>query len=225
MYKYKKTKFSRRKIQAVQEWVQIEKNIFYIFIALSLIILFAAYFSHMDKLEGEGMLGSGAWLDSLQFAWMGVLRPIYITLSVILIFIGIFASIKFWPMRAKVSLNEKPTMNITKEDRKKNVRIVKQWEEIAAKANTRIPENIRLAVMEADALVDFFLKDAGYDGDHFADRLGKISKNEVKTVEEVWRAHRVRNDIAHTPGYKLSEHAAQEALVAFRAFLIEMRAL
>jgi glucuronate isomerase len=80
-------------------------------------------------------------------------------------------------------------------------------------------------VLEADALVDFFLKDVGYEGDHMADRLGKIRSEEVKTLEQVWKAHRVRNDIAHTPGYRLSEHQAQETLNAFRAFLIEMGAL
>ncbi|MDP3880976.1 MAG: hypothetical protein Q8Q32_02250 [bacterium] len=225
MYKYKKTKFSRRKIQAHQEWIQVEKNIFFIFIAVSLIILFAAYFSHLNKLEASGVLESGAWLASIQFAWMGVLRPIYIILSIIIILIGIYACIKFWPMRAKVYWREKPTMNISKEDRKKNPRIVKQWDAIAARANTRTAENIRLAVMEADALVDFFLKDAGYEGDHFADRLGKIRSSEIRNLERVWQAHRVRNDIAHTPGYSLHDKVAQETLTAFRDFLIEMGAL
>lgn len=195
------------------------------FIIVTLLIVGWAYMSRLGAVKADGTMGASAWAQAFVFAWNGVLKPIYLSLSVVLIAIGIFACIKFWPMRAKVHFNEKPTMNIRKEDRKKNPRIVNGWEAVAARANTRTEENIRLAILEADALVDTFLKDAGYEGDHMADRLGKIRRDEVKSLERVWRAHRVRNDIAHTPGYKLSDRQAQETLTAFRDFLMEVGAL
>ncbi len=162
------------------------------------------------------------WLTTLAFVWHSRLMPLYIFIDAVLILIGIYGCVKYWPMRARVTLFEKPTTLARK--KKKDPLILKYWDIIVKKIQTGTPENLRLAVLEADALVDYFLKKSGYAGEHMADRLARITPSEVKSLEKVWQAHRLRNDLVHTPGFIISANEARQALIAYRQFLIELDA-
>jgi hypothetical protein len=64
-------------------------------------------------------------------------------------------------------------------------------------------------VLEADSILDAALGELGYTGS-MADKLRKAEKY-IVDLEAVWRAHKVRNRIAHEPGMQLTENQAQLA--------------
>ena len=101
---------------------------------------------------------------------------------------------------------------------------MQHWRDIVLRANTGQQEKMRSAIIEADALVDHHLKNIGLEGEHMGDRLKQIRAFQVKSLDNLWKAHRLRNDIAHTPGYKVTARQAERALVAYRDFLKEMKA-
>lgn len=162
--------------------------------------------------------------------WTHWIAPLFIVADVFLLFILVFSTVKVWHIRGRLSITDPPTHTHGPghgegdAKPKKNPAILKYWTAIIKKANTGTPENLRSAVLEADALVDFFLKQAGYTGEHMADRLGQISRTGIKSIEGAWETHRLRNDIAHTPGFVVTSKQAEKALLAVRDFLKEMQA-
>jgi hypothetical protein len=75
-------------------------------------------------------------------------------------------------------------------------------------------------VVEADIVLDHALKELGYSGS-----LGEKLKTmgvRFSNVDAIWRAHKLRNRIAHEPGVSISD---KEAEVALRAFEKALKAL
>lgn len=97
-----------------------------------------------------------------------------------------------------------------------------RWDAIQSKHEAGTPEAMRIALIEADAYVDGVLRRFGLAGEHMADRLSRIDPEDVSTLDRLWRAHRVRNNIVHTPGFTLSAHEAKRALDDYEAFLTEV---
>ncbi len=150
------------------------------------------------------------------------LAPIFIILDIILLLGVIYAGLHVIPLRQKFSLFEKLPKKVGVQ---KDPRILSHWQKVLERAGGGTIESLRYAIIEADALVDSMLKRAGYEGDHMADRLSQIIPEEVKSLEALWRAHRLRNDIVHTPGFIVTEDQAKWALKAFEDFMKELNAL
>ena len=100
-----------------------------------------------------------------------------------------------------------------------------RWTAILKRANTRSPEALRIAIIEADALSDEVLKGMDLKGEHMADRLSQISPDECPSLPRIWRAHRLRNEIVHTPGTSLPPDIAQSAVEDYEAFLKDLGVL
>lgn len=174
--------------------------------------------------------------DVLVTIWKYWLGTFFIVLNLFLFGIFVVSLIKAWPYREHQKLvvwGLKPSHahgpshgipGVAGAKIEKNPLILKHWTEIVRKANTGLPENLRGAVVEADALTDLFLRQAGYAGDTMADRLMQLNKDQIKSLDRLWDAHRLRNEIAHTPGFVVESKDAQRALVAIRDFLKEMEA-
>lgn len=99
--------------------------------------------------------------------------------------------------------------------------IRKKWETILEKMESGSPQSFLLAIVEADALADTVLKELGFEGEHMADRLDKLNVG-LATLDKIWHAHRLRNEIVHTPGFTISEGDARKAIGYYEAFLKEI---
>ena len=156
--------------------------------------------------------------------WREYINPIFVILDVVLFGVLIFAAIKAWPTRPQLSILYKYE-KVKKTKKPTYGKIVAMWQRVAEKMKTGTPEAVRLAVIEADAVVDEFLKQVGYEGDHLADRLSQIVPGELDSMEGVWRAHRLRNNLVHAPQIRVTRREADEALKQFENFLKELGAL
>jgi hypothetical protein len=99
------------------------------------------------------------------------------------------------------------------------------WTKMQAKLRDRTPDSLRLAIIEADGIVDEVLKRMGLSGETFADRLGRLNPEHYTTLDRLWDAHRVRNNLVHTPDFQVSTVKAEEAIAAYEAFLKDVKAL
>lgn len=80
-----------------------------------------------------------------------------------------------------------------------------------------IHQDPRFVVMEADKLFDRVLGMCGYEGS-LAEKMRRAEKN-FHDVQGMWRAHKLRNFIAHEVDASISVVDARNALRAFkRAF-------
>lgn len=169
----------------------------------------------------ETLLGSTPGIGFL-VTIANVIRVIFILVDLLLFAGFTYALVEGWRFR--------PSFDFSKKQVKKTLSLRdavtrERWQSIIDKFSIGSPDSARLAVIEADALVDGVLKRIGLAGEHLADRLSNLETEELKTVERVWRAHRLRNELVHAPGFSLSPGGAKTALDDYEAFLREIGAL
>jgi hypothetical protein len=98
------------------------------------------------------------------------------------------------------------------------------WKEIEALAKQGSPAGRKLALIEADKLLDHALKSVGFPGETMADRL-KVAQYQHPKIKDVWTAHKWRNQLVHEQNFSLSDRQTHEALRAFEAVLRSLKAL
>jgi hypothetical protein len=145
--------------------------------------------------------------------WLFILVDALLVLGIIYAFIR---SLRYWPHFDTDTTPHRQVLSL------RSVIIRERWQNILKKFNPTSQDSRHLAVIEADSLVDEVLKQLGFTGEHMADRLSRLNPQEVPTVERVWRAHRLRNDIVHAPGYVAAPESAQNALADYESFLTEI---
>ena len=59
-------------------------------------------------------------------------------------------------------------------------------------------------------------------GEHMADRLERLASRYLKSINKLWQAHRIRNDLVHTPGFVLNPVDAKGVLENYQDFLKEI---
>ena len=93
-----------------------------------------------------------------------------------------------------------------------------RWEEIESL-------DAKYSIIEADKLVDNVLKRAGLQGNSMADRLRKAEKMIPRKVyQEMWDAHKLRNQLVHEVDYFVSDDASRLAVWKMKRFLITLGA-
>jgi len=86
-------------------------------------------------------------------------------------------------------------------------RTEREWEEVR---DTRDPGR---RVLGADAVFDGLLRSL-FPGEDFVERMRRAERR-LPNTEAVWRAHKVRNRIAHEAGAAMDEREAAQAVQAF----------
>jgi energy-converting hydrogenase Eha subunit A len=155
--------------------------------------------------------------------WPGiisVLKIIVVVISVVL-FLGIVELI--------IKLN---IVNRAKSGRKSFIspahfpkRIAKKWTKIEERLKSGQEAELKLAVIEADKFFDDILKRCGYAGKDMGERLRKINASQISNLDDIWQAHKIRNNIVHDINYKLTVIDAEKAIKSFRNALEELEVL
>jgi hypothetical protein len=91
-----------------------------------------------------------------------------------------------------------------------------RWEAIQQRVSENTPEAWRIAIIEADIMLDETLTNAGYVGQTLGEKLKSANPQSFTTIQDAWEAHKVRNEIAHVGSdFVLTKKNAQETLVRF----------
>jgi hypothetical protein len=98
-----------------------------------------------------------------------------------------------------------------------------RWETIMNTSNTGA-SGLKSAINEADKLLDHVMKQLGYSGERMGERL-KQAGPRFGDRNAVWRAHKLRNALAHEIGFDLVPSQAKEALRDFEQALKDLQAL
>jgi hypothetical protein len=100
-----------------------------------------------------------------------------------------------------------------------------RWQEIKNHANSFKESEWKLAVIEADKLVDDVLKTAGFPGESMGERLMLIKPDQLLNLQYLWDAHKLRNLLVHDANYQITHRQAIWAVEAFENVLRELEAL
>jgi hypothetical protein len=93
------------------------------------------------------------------------------------------------------------------------------WETIVARTGSGTGDAFKLAIIEADKLMDEVLRGMGLQGEHTIDRIRVWKEKGGSHADSLLRAHRLRNDIVHNANFSLGEANAKRTLGDYEAFL------
>lgn len=99
-----------------------------------------------------------------------------------------------------------------------------KWLEIQNMLKKDDEQSNAMAVLSADKLFDQAMKDLGYPGLTMAERLKSVNRV-LSDKPAVWRAHKLRNQVAHEIDMKVTYDKARWALGVFKKSLKEIGAI
>jgi len=181
-----------------------------------------SFFGFGDSIDGGG--GIAGFLTSLGF-WWEVYSIIAIIFSLFCLWGFIYAKIRYAQLveveNEQLHEEEQAWLHAYGGGIQKNDR----WGDIQSHIASENPNDWRLAIIEADVMLDQMLDDAGYVGVSIGDKLKTANPSSFQTVQDAWDAHRTRNEIAHAGSdFILTKRGAQETIVkyerVFREFAV-----
>lgn len=95
---------------------------------------------------------------------------------------------------------------------------------IENRLNKDKPETWAMTIINGDKLLDKALSEMGAPGKTMGERLKKIS-NKFTDLNAVWRAHKLRNMIAHEDDLEVSYRQAASALAIYKQALKDLEAI
>jgi len=160
----------------------------------------------------ERMLDFAVWLGGL--TWLSIIISIIVLGGIFFVLYKIF----YLQRKRVVHLvdffirEEVPEMRANK------------WDEIQKKIDSKNSSDWKMAIIEADSLIDEIIKNIGYKGEDLGERLKKIEPSDFDNLQNIWEAHKIRNKIVHEADVsQLTKEEAKETLEKYKKALKELR--
>lgn len=154
--------------------------------------------------------------------WLNVLKIIFIIFSFILLSFIVFALIKTTWLKRLIIWDIQEFLTYRPFGLRK---IEKQWQKIKKKLENNTDSEWKLAVIEADKLMNNILNRMGFEGETLGDRLKNLSVTSLPNIEEIKEAHKIRSNIVHDPSYRLNLEEAKKTVAIYEKALIDLHAL
>lgn len=100
-----------------------------------------------------------------------------------------------------------------------------RWQEVRRHIESFKDAEWRMAVIEADKIVEEILSKGGFPGETLGEKLTLINQNQLQSIDELWIAHKLRNRIAHDTKYQAHHTEARQAIEYYEKVLHELGAL
>ena len=101
----------------------------------------------------------------------------------------------------------------------------KKWDKIEGRLGTENVSQYKVAVIEADKIIDDILKGVGYKGENMTERIEEILPGHVEDIEKLQWAHEIRNQIIHDESFELDKKKAGEILGVYEKILKDLEYL
>lgn len=99
-------------------------------------------------------------------------------------------------------------------------RLMEMWTEIEKTSDHGLM-GAKLAVVEADKLLDTVLRKLHFPGETMGERL-KTAAYKYPNISKVWGAHKLRNQLVHDATFEITVRQAKSAVKDFHAALKEL---
>jgi len=176
--------------------------------------------------SGGSESGAGAFFNSLGF-WWNIYSVIAIVLSLLFLWGFIYAKIRYTQLLA-VHMQQIRDEEMAWQQAYGHGAAAEnsRWSDVTTHIASENPNDWRLAIIEADIMLEQVLDDAGYAGSTIGDKLKSANTSAFRTVQDAWDAHKVRNQIAHAGSdFVLTKRIAQEVIVKYERVFREFDAL
>ncbi|MDO9231350.1 MAG: hypothetical protein Q7U36_02595 [bacterium] len=110
-------------------------------------------------------------------------------------------------------------VNIPPEFVSQKGKLRKKWNKIREGIKSPEEDNWKIAIISADEIIDDLIRRMGYAGENMGERLAEITPGQIENIEELKKAHEIRNQIIHDEAFALSKEQAEETIGYFENFL------
>ena len=110
-------------------------------------------------------------------------------------------------------------LNIKNVSRRRSLRA---WKHILKKIHSKDELQWKLAIMEADKILDEILKMAGYKGETMDDRLKLLTKAQLTNLDDIKNTHRVRQQISQNPDFKITQEEVSGIIKVYHQAFTEL---
>lgn len=166
----------------------------------------------------------GAVIDvsivTLLLTFFGYLWNIYVVLaylaSIIMLVLYVYATMR-WNHYLELQAQELRDLEALYDEYYRGVHKNSRLQQVFQHIDSDNPNDWKLAIIEADIVLDEALKQRGYAGSSLGERLRSISPSQLSTLDDAWEAHKVRNNIAHGGAdFVLTKRLAEETINRYR---------
>jgi hypothetical protein len=99
-----------------------------------------------------------------------------------------------------------------------------KWDKIQKDIESINENDWRLAIIEADSILDEMVKQMGLKGEDLGERLKSVEPSDFDTLDDAWEAHKVRNRIAHDgSAYPLTQSEAKRIIGLYEKVFREFK--
>jgi len=168
----------------------------------------------MQMLYNNFIQGIANFFHSSVFQIFEVLAAIYVAIlfvDVILLIIQRGPGKNWRQMRYGMNI---PSELLSKKDKMKE-----QWNKIKKRLESENESEYKVAIIEADNIIDDLIKRMGYKGENMGERLANIPEGQLVELGEMKEAHEIRNRIIHEEDFKIDRGFAKEVLKKYEHLL------
>lgn len=144
-----------------------------------------------------------------------VLFPYFFWLNTIAVFVIFFMFLYLLKTKARIkeleSEDEKKINDLflwVNDKPKSNPR----WDKIEKMAHSTSQSDWKLAIIEADSILDDLTKTLGFEGDNMGERMLNMNVKIFPYLNEAWKVHKLRNILAHETSYDLQRGEMEDAI-------------
>ncbi len=185
---------------------------------------------------GSKYLDPGFLFDQIVtfFRWLGhgsLLKNILTGFSIFFITVIAYCLIRLLEIRRKEKKNlereiaEYAALQTEREKRREEGEGViknERWRKVLTYVFSDNSADWKLAIIEADSMLESLLTDLGFRGENLGERLKSANQETFRPLSIAWEAHTVRNRIAHEGlGYDISQHEAKRIIALYEQIFRE----
>lgn len=99
-----------------------------------------------------------------------------------------------------------------------------RWNRILEQIASEDEQQWRLAILEADIMLNDLIDSLGYKGETMADKMKQIDVSTFNTIDYAWEAHKIRNRVAHEgTAHVLNDREARRVIKMYERVFKEFK--
>jgi hypothetical protein len=143
---------------------------------------------------------------------LSFLQPFAIVFSLLLLTLIVYTKIRMY------QLDKLEAIVIPEESNPEADKVLNEkWIKVQEHINSLNPNDWRMAIIEADIMLEDILTKSGYRGDTIGDKLKQVEAGDMLALNDAWEAHKARNQIAHEgSNYQLNDREAKRIIELYK---------
>jgi len=148
-----------------------------------------------------------------------IIKIVFISISLILLGLIIFLIIKASWFKYKYLESYTEFLRYRPYGVKKEF---KKWAKINKRLESGKEADYKMAVIEADDILKEVFQKMKYKGEFLDDILKQVNERVLPSVEQVKKAHEIRNEIVHNSDFQFTQDQAKNVLKVYQQALREL---